>query len=325
MPNSLSHKEKGVDEDVFRGNTSGRIHVSWGQDVLQVFKSLFCYSGLRNVLFMVALCLLSLELSAAEMIGKEFNLGSASPTEVERAVKPLLSENGKLLILPGRGKVFVQDDSQETLDFVTKVMQSLTAPKPNIRVEIGFQEMNKASSFGVSQGKQGVSVENGKIRIKPIENNPFGGGVSIGSKSTTQSRFSKQFLVVRSGSEAALRVGKDVPFVDSFFHYAYVNGYQFQKTRWEFIGTYLRVRPIALANGLIDVQVTPEISALINGRHQTIQYRTLTTSVIVSPGREVTLGGFEKASSQFNTSFLRALAKGSGSGSGGFKLKAMLQ
>ena len=263
----------------------------------------------------------------AKLLSREFNLGSASAEEVEKAIKPLLSEKGKLVILAQRGSVLVQDESKETLDFVAKVMKGLTAPRPNVRVEISFDESRGGSNFGVGYSRQqSVVYENGRIKVKPIENNVLGGDVSISSRNVTRSTMSKQFLIVRSGHAATLRVGQEVPFVDSFYHYAYANGYALQQqVRWESIGTYLRVKPVAMANGLINVEVSPEISALIDGRRQIIEYRNLSTNITVAPGAEVSLGGFDKASNQFNVTFFQGVSKGSGGSSGSFRLKASLQ
>lgn len=48
MRKRLSLKEKRVNEDISKSDTSRRLYASWDQDIVQVFKSLFNLLDLRN-------------------------------------------------------------------------------------------------------------------------------------------------------------------------------------------------------------------------------------------------------------------------------------
>ncbi|MEM9399381.1 MAG: hypothetical protein AAF984_04170 [Verrucomicrobiota bacterium] len=270
----------------------------------------------------------------AEIYSEVFDIGFASSEEVEALVKPLLSAKGKMVILEDRGKVLIQHENENTVTQAGQLIRELTAPRPNVRVNVSFQEMIQNNSSDIAWDsdryqKPGVYQRSGNtIKVRPIERNVYSSDdvyVSGNVRNQTSSRMSNQFLVVRSGHRASLRVGSDVPFIDYFYAYAFQLGYtRLSSVRWRSIGTFLSIKPTVLANGLIDIEVTPEISSLIDGKRQTIQYRNLSTHVTIAPGVEVTIGGFSKAAQGFNVNFFKGLSSRNNNGSHSFKISASL-
>jgi Flp pilus assembly secretin CpaC len=155
-----------------------------------------------------------------------------------------------------------------------------------------------------------TSGGDGKIRIKPVDRN------------ITGSSMSNQFLVTQGGQEAGIRVAQDVPFVDYFYHYALGRGYVTQGVRWQSIGSQLGVLPVVNGNR-ITVTVTPQITALVDGRSQIVSYREMATTVTVADGQQLDLGGLNGASDDFVRNFFSG-SRRSGNYSGGFSLKATI-
>jgi hypothetical protein len=143
------------------------------------------------------------------------------------------------------------------------------------------------------------------------------------NRKSTTSRSSGQFLVVQSGSSASIRVVQEVPFVDYFYNYARGRGYLLSETRWRDIGTQMSVRPQVRGN-LIDVELMPQITALVDGRLDVIDYRDLSTRVTVASGQEVSIGGFQGAGDEFNRNFFSGGDRSRSTQSTGFKIRATI-
>lgn len=257
---------------------------------------------------------------AGSLVSEIFEYGEASREEVEEVIRPLLSKEGKIVILADRRKVLVQDTG-EVLEVVRMAMKGMSAPKANVRISLRFSDNGAHSDQGVRVGYQ---VGNRDIQVGDPRLSRNSVVIEGKHRSHTTTSVSTQFLVVQSGRSASIVVGREVPLVDYFRRLAVGYGIVRQDTafRWESIGTELAISPRVLGNGLVEVEVTPRITALANGRYQTVDYKTLTTRVTVKPGMEVSIGGFSKASSEFNQNFFQGGSGGSGDQRIGFSLRA---
>jgi len=241
---------------------------------------------MKRLLVILAFATGLMGLQASEVVSKVYACGDVSLQEVQDAVKPLLSEKGKTVLLAVERKILVQDEPGNMVA-VDAVMKELLAPRPNVRVQVTFDETDS------NRRLQGVVKWNeGRVTGKDLE-----------ERRTTRESHSGQFLVVQSGRQATLVMVTEVPMVDFFYDYALGRGY-IGKTdlRWRSIGTQLAVRPRVLGNN-IEVEVLPQITRLVDGRCETINCRELTTTVTVGNGMEVSLGGFKGASDEFNRNF----------------------
>jgi type II secretory pathway component GspD/PulD (secretin) len=240
-------------------------------------------------------------------------------TEVEAMVRPHLSEDGQLVVLHDKGKVLVVD-RHEVVEIVRQMIKAADQPRPNVRIEVIFNEQGVQSDRGGMVqwrvGNKRIEAGNAPIPRNRIE-------IDAMDRRVTTSRRAGQFLVVQSGRAAALRVVQEVPYVDYFWHEARRYGYVTAETPWEAIGTQLEIRP-RVRGKLIDVELVPQISVLDQARPLVVSYREMTTRVTVGDGQTIDIGGFNNASGEFNRVFLTGVRDQRGSASGGFKLRASI-
>jgi type II secretory pathway component GspD/PulD (secretin) len=268
-------------------------------------------------LILLMLVGLAAPLSAA-VESKVFAIGDADIHEVEQAVKSVLSPQGKTVLLPRERKLLVQDEP-DYLPMVESIIAQFNAPRPNVRVEVMFQEDSSQSDRGLDvQGRVGG-------RDLSIGNRPGSNGFEIGgtNRRTTTSSTANQFLVVQSGRTASIRVVREVPFVDYFYDYAYGLGYLVgTQTRWRDIGSQMAVTPRVRGN-VIDVELLPQITTLVDARQEVIDFRELATVVTVGSGQTVQIGGFQGASEEFNRNFF-SRGRSRGVQTSGFSLRATI-
>ncbi|MCK9554420.1 type II and III secretion system protein [bacterium] len=134
----------------------------------------------------------------------------------------------------------------------------------NISIEVEFKE----SGGGVQYSKNKIVVRN-----------------------QTSSKYSKQFVVVSDGLTATIRVGEDVPFATYYIDYFYRYGYIVSKDiTFKKVGTSLKVTPKIKGN-YIEIELVPEISAVIDRKKQIIDVKSLSTTVIAVDGQSISIGG----------------------------------
>jgi len=106
-------------------------------------------------------------------------------------------------------------------------------------------------------------------------------------------------LVARSGEEAELLVGGQVPVISAA---AGING---PGVTYRPVGTELRFLPIVYGNGKIHLTVSPRVTRVNNAQALTTSFGTspafeeqrMTTSVIVEPGQTFAIGGLIQTTS----------------------------
>jgi Flp pilus assembly secretin CpaC len=256
-------------------------------------------------------------------------VGNAKLSEVSEAVPQLLSPAGKFTIIQ-QGRAIEVTDLPQRIESVKAILAELGRPAPigpNIRVEVTLQKIGAASDRGISVNgayRSGNVVRQGSggtIRVEPIERGMV--HVDARDSQSASSSLVKQMIVVASGREASIEVAKEIPFVDYFYNLAIGTGLiqTGAQIRWQQIGSRLRVRPTLVPGNLIQVDVTPEISVLVNGRWDVIAYERLTTSVTVANGSTINLGGFANAGQEFNSYFFGGGSRGEATG-GSFTLRA---
>lgn len=135
---------------------------------------------------------------------------------------------------------------------------------PNISIEVEFKEFGRKDS-----GIRGLSE----------------------TYSVNTSNYTKQHIVVTDGLSASIRVGEDVPFIDYYTDYLFDNGYiETREVVWKEVGTSLRVTP-KIRGGVIEIELTPEISAVIDREKKIIDVKKLSTTVMAADGQSISIGG----------------------------------
>jgi len=108
---------------------------------------------------------------------------------------------------------------------------------------------------------------------------------------TNTSSYTKETIVVTDGLSASIRVGQDVPFVNFYRDYLYENGYiETREIVFKEVGTSLKVTP-KIRGSVIEIELTPEISAVIDKENKVIDVKKLSTTVMAADGESISIGG----------------------------------
>ena len=221
---------------------------------------------------------------------------------VETVCSPWLSKDGRLVNEDKRNSVLVYD-TEYIVNKVETFIRDNDREAVNIRIDLdktgGTQ--TGSSNFGVSR-QPVVIYQNGK---KITLNQPPAQKIDLSSSRAYESNNSRQFIVTKSGCAASLWSG--VTMVDpTWLRNQKMNpaiiaasGNIIVKTDgtpddppWTEVGTSLMVLPRQLDNGLIDVEIYPEISYLAGkGKRQSVKVESLSTRVTVQDGARVNIGG----------------------------------
>ncbi|MDD4873270.1 MAG: hypothetical protein PHR77_22165, partial [Kiritimatiellae bacterium] len=150
-------------------------------------------------------------------------------------------------------------------------------------------------------GKGNVKVEQNKTSYQ-VEFKPY-----IRGQSTIITDNNNQTVVVKSGKQASIFMGHEVPFyqwlVDFGLKWNYINIIE-QKFEMKQVGSALVVEPVIIGRGpLISIRLIPEISGVVDGKPHRIQYTRVATEITVKNGETVTIGSFGK-NSEFYSKFL---------------------
>jgi hypothetical protein len=147
----------------------------------------------------------------------------------------------------------------------------------NIRIEVEFRE----------EGQTHAGIDN----ISRI-------------RTATTRKSSRQFILVQDGSEATIRVGRDVPYVSFYRAFLYDYGLiESAEISFAEVGTSLKVRPDIMGQ-FIQVWLTPQISYVADDERFVVEVQELSTSVTVLPGQPVTVGGLIR-DQEFENFFLK--------------------
>jgi hypothetical protein len=205
----------------------------------------------------------------------------------------------------------------------------------------------------------------GVVVVPPNPGGRIGGAIDIDvmNQRTRGSSLNSSFILVQSGKEGFIEVGRDVPMIDYFTRYVAdglygavlgftpnvfgnpnvivlaTGHFEVPQIRWEKEGTRLLVHPVVEGN-LIHLTVMPQISAVtivnpevfrqrglndyLTGRDQYVTYMDLATTVTVQSGQKVTIGGFDKAEPEFSRYFF-GVSETNSTSTGSFTIRATIQ
>jgi type II secretory pathway component GspD/PulD (secretin) len=320
------------------------------------------------------------------MVSREFSLGAADLATVEQLCQETLSGGAKFHIFAATRKLRVIA-VPEQMETIRQMLPHLTQPGPNVKIEFISRTVNNDSQrgFGVSGGvggrSGGVVIGGTPGVIRRGSGGPMGGGgvvavpsgpggriggaidIDVLNQRTSGSSLNSSFILVQSGKEGFIEVGRDVPMIDYFTRYVAdglygavlsftpdvfgnpnvivlaTGHFEVPQIRWEKEGTRLLVQPVVEGN-LVHLTVMPQISAItivdpevfrqrglntyLTGRNQYVTYMDLATTVTVQSGQEVTIGGLDKAEPEFTRYFFGSAASNATS-TGSFTIRATIQ
>jgi len=182
---------------------------------------------------------------------------------------------------------------------VKDVLDALNTPALNVRLEVVINDVEKEGGSGLGvRGSGGVEVSGSGVRGRG-RFKPFAKRRSAKRRSAT-----REILLVRSGGEGTISVGREVPYRETILEYGRRWGYIRESTVIQRVGASLRVRPMVIGKGpLISIRVIPEVSVITDEGSRTIRYTQAATELTARDGQVFTLGEFGE-NSEFYRSFL---------------------
>jgi len=264
---------------------------------------------MKNILFLICF-VFCLMLAAQEK--KEYKLISLRNVDyeiVDRVCRPWLGKDAKLVHEKKRNSILVYAKA-ETIVKIRKFLDNTATPEVNIRIDIDKQGVSTKDSgrvtYRYNRPIQVTTYKNGK---KVVSSGKYRrqnrSRLILTSRSNVGSSNSSQFIVTKSGSPASLWVGKTV--VDPSWlrqvrprHEVEIgsNSYSIttdppeMESKMVNVGVSLYVLPRYLNNGLIEVEVYPELTELVGKRKKKfLKVTNLSTKVIVRNGARVHIGG----------------------------------
>jgi type II secretory pathway component GspD/PulD (secretin) len=178
------------------------------------------------------------------------------------------------------------------------------APVPNIRIELTVDdatttrqtEAGVRGSGTVQIGTGGTSYD---LRIQP----------QLSHQKGEQSTATRQQLLLRSGGEAQLFVGEEVPFQEWLIQYGRNWGYLESRTVIERVGAALSVQARVLGDGSgVAIRLVPELTGFVGGRRQRIAMTQAAVEVTGQSGQPLEIAAFGQHADLYNR-YLAGIAR----------------
>jgi len=212
---------------------------------------------------------------------------------------------------PETRRIIVVTDEQ-TNESIRQVIESLDRPKPQVLINVVFVQVthNNDLDVGAELQRRGIALGD---RTSSTASTFFGGAATGGiynvvgpdvnatlrALSTVGKTeiLSRPSILARSSQQATIMVGQEVPFITN--SRISDTGQTTNTVQYEDIGIILRVTPFITSEGLVEMIVTPEISALsertvaISDTVNTpvIDKRSADTVVVTPSDSTVVIGG----------------------------------
>lgn len=253
----------------------------------------------------IAFCLLILLPSLAPAVDVEtYPLHGSDPAPVLDVVRALMGDDGKVVYDRSGDRLIVVAPA-DVQRAVSGALKKLATPARNVRLtltvlDVGRQERRGAGVTGSGRVVITPRGTRGQARITP----------HLQHQTTDTSSHTAQILMVQSGREGVLKVGKEVPFVSWLIERGRHWGYLQQQVTMQPIGAYLRFSPRIVGDGpMVSIRVTPELTGLVDGRQRSIRYTQAATELTVRSGQSFTIGGLNE-SNDFYRKFLIGVDRG---------------
>lgn len=241
-----------------------------------------------------------------ELITEKILYETLDYSTIKEQCEKLLSPDAYILTLPERNMIIVHDTAAKIAK-IRELIGIVDSPAVNIRIDIISTNTGSAPNDRFSADiKHNDPKEKSKIVIvdkkiqKPKEINI---DIVKGEQRTT--RNNSTFLVTQSGKPASIFAGKEIVDPNWLLNYKLVptvivvGGGGVVKIPgstpdfvWRNVGSSLKILPILKDNGMIEVQVYPEISYIDGeGKKQAVKVESVTTTLTVANGQTIPLGG----------------------------------
>jgi len=235
-------------------------------------------------------------------------LQSLAYAEAEPFCRPLLSPDGTMGYMPERGSIIVFD-RQRNVNRIRELIKTMDRPAVNIRVDIDFIGTGSEAQDSLDvrlRNRNDPDVRNNLVFKDGKWVRPNDIRINAARNRGQTTRNTSQFIMTMSGRPASLWVGSTIPDP------SWLNNVRFIPTVivmppggptviipgndpewvWRDVGSRLSVLPRYLDNGLIDVEIFPEVTYVDGeGRNQAIRVESVSTRLTVRDGQRIAIGG----------------------------------
>ena len=254
------------------------------------------------------------------------DIGSISPSAFQTQTQPGGAASfqraprgaaaaGRIVVDKNRNMILFRGSGKEWAD-ILEVIAKLDKPVPSVLIEvliaeISLTDMEKSGfEFMLRGGVDGLGLRGGTLKALGVG----AGALSMVLDSSGQTRAmlnlfyednrvairSSPKLFVKSGGTATLEVGNEIPVITQISDEALQVGGStniLQDVSYRKTGVSLEISPIVQANGLVDLEISQELSEAQPGANTsiagspTILSRRISTSLTLKDGGSLVMGG----------------------------------
>jgi len=234
---------------------------------------------------------------------KSYPLRGADPEALGTLVSDMVKPNGRVLVDRAGGRLLVRATAEQH-HAVAAALVEADAPVPNIRIELTIDDATtvRATKAGLS-GSGAVQVGTGgtsyDLKLQP----------QLSHQKGEQSTATRQQLLLRSGGEAQLFVGEEVPFQEWLVQYGRNWGYLESRTVMERVGASLTVQARVVGDGSgVVIRLVPELTGFVGGRRRRIAMTQAAVEVTGQSGQPLEIGAFGQHADLYNR-YLAGIAR----------------
>jgi type II secretory pathway component GspD/PulD (secretin) len=235
-----------------------------------------------------------------ERTSEVYPLGIADQGAALELVLAVLSDSGRAVLEKGKNSLVVLD-TPEVHARVKAILADLQIPAGNVKVESRIVDRESGQEGEFSSTGQLILTFPGPSATGTVHFN-------VDHRQVSKSRVARQFVVVVSGAEASIAVGREIPFQRWLYDYCERRGLITRTVEWKEVGSRLLVRPTVVDGGRkVRLHVVPELEYFTGSgrrkKRQAIAFIGIATEVVVPAGEEVRIGGSEE-NDEFYSRFL---------------------
>ncbi|MBI5042953.1 MAG: hypothetical protein HZC10_03805, partial [Nitrospirae bacterium] len=243
--------------------------------------------------FLALLAYIASSSFADEMLLKVFQINYRKAEEMEKAVQLLLSAEGRISVDKRTNSLIVKD-YPANIRAVAAFLKEQDRKIEQVRIKIRYVDEATLKRIGASIGWQ---YRGGQWAIGNIMTNKKGVNIDalLGAEKERHRTSGEQTLLVMSGSEGRIAVGRSIPYTDWFYWYTKNHGYFIKETKFKDVSTGFVVRP-RIAGSNINIDIFPQINYIADGRMNEIIYREASTTITCKNGETVLIGSSDTSS-----------------------------
>ncbi|MDD4870936.1 MAG: hypothetical protein PHR77_10275, partial [Kiritimatiellae bacterium] len=163
-------------------------------------------TSINKMLLLGAFFCLTIVSAEEEATFKTYPLLTSDTNTIFEVVRAITGDKGKIFLYRPANELLISATSNQHAQ-ISALLKEINIPSPNIRIDIAFLQTGKETDFGVgATGKGNVKVEQNKTSYQ-VEFKPY-----IRGQSTIITDNNNQTVVVKSGKQASIFMGHEVPF-----------------------------------------------------------------------------------------------------------------